>query len=297
MPELSIGFERFPALRDIGIKRWVNGPFTFTPDGNPLVGPVAGIPNYWAACGCMAGYSQCAGIGLVLANWIVDGDPGLNAFGMDVARFGPYASDDRYLLATTAPVLRAPVRDGVSERGAARGASAQDHAVPRGSPVGRGAVHGELGSGSAAVLRRPAGLRRERHVESVERGALRGPGGRGRSHGGGCLRDRAVRPLRGHGTRCRGVAGPPARRAHPRGGPHPTRPDAGRGRPTDGRSHGRADRRRPFLADRVVLPAVLARAVVPGARCRSATSRWRTSRMRGWASPSRARCHEASSRG
>ena len=101
MPELSIGFERFPALRDVGIKRWVNGPFTFTPDGNPLVGPVAGIPNYWAACGCMSGFSQCAGIGLVVANWIVDGDPGLNAFGMDLARFGRYASDDRYLLATT----------------------------------------------------------------------------------------------------------------------------------------------------------------------------------------------------
>ena len=51
MPELSIGFERFPVLQDVGIKRWVNGAFTFTPDGNPLVGPVEGIPNYWAACG------------------------------------------------------------------------------------------------------------------------------------------------------------------------------------------------------------------------------------------------------
>jgi dimethylglycine dehydrogenase len=102
MPELSIGFERFPVLQDAGIKRWVNGAFTFTPDGNPLVGPVEGIPNYWAACGCMAGFSQCAGIGLALANWIVDGDPGLNAFGMDVARFGPYASNDRYLRDTTA---------------------------------------------------------------------------------------------------------------------------------------------------------------------------------------------------
>lgn len=102
MPELSIGFERFPALADVGIKRWVNGAFTFTPDGNPLVGPVDGIPNYWTACGCMSGFSQCAGIGLALANWIVDGDPGLNAFGMDVARFGPYASNDTYLRATTA---------------------------------------------------------------------------------------------------------------------------------------------------------------------------------------------------
>jgi dimethylglycine dehydrogenase len=102
MPELSIGFARFPVLQDVGIKRWVNGAFTFTPDGNPLVGPVAGLPGYWAACGCMAGISQGAAIGLALANWIVDGDPGDDVFGMDVARFGPYASDDDYLRATTA---------------------------------------------------------------------------------------------------------------------------------------------------------------------------------------------------
>ena len=63
---------------------------------------MAGIPNYWAACGCMAGFSQGAGIGLALANWIVDGDPGYDVFGMDVARFGPFASDDGYLRATTA---------------------------------------------------------------------------------------------------------------------------------------------------------------------------------------------------
>jgi dimethylglycine dehydrogenase len=102
MPELSIGFERFPVLQTVGIKRWVNGAFTFTPDGNPLVGPVSGIPNYWAACGCMSGFSQCGGIGLAVANWIVDGDPGYDVFGMDVARFGPYASNERYLLDTTA---------------------------------------------------------------------------------------------------------------------------------------------------------------------------------------------------
>ncbi|MEP6759431.1 MAG: FAD-dependent oxidoreductase, partial [Actinomycetota bacterium] len=102
MPELSIGFDRFPVLREVGIKRWVNGAFTFTPDGNPLVGPVSGIPNYWAACGCMSGFSQCGGIGLAVANWIVDGDPGYDVFGMDVARFGPYAPGQRYLLETTA---------------------------------------------------------------------------------------------------------------------------------------------------------------------------------------------------
>ena len=100
-PELTFAFERFPSLEDAGIIKWVNGAFTFTPDGNPLVGPLDGLPGYWAACGVMAGFSQGAGIGLALANWIVDGDPGYDVFGMDVARFGPYAAEDDYLLATT----------------------------------------------------------------------------------------------------------------------------------------------------------------------------------------------------
>ena len=101
-PELGLAFQRFPVLNDVGIKQWVHGAFTFTPDGNPLVGPLDGLPGYWAACGVMAGFSQGAGIGLVLANWIVDGDPGLDAFGMDVARYGAYAAEDGYLRATTA---------------------------------------------------------------------------------------------------------------------------------------------------------------------------------------------------
>ena len=57
-PELEKGFERFPCLKEAGIKRWVNGAFAFTPDGNPLVGPVPGVRNYWVACGVMAGFSQ-----------------------------------------------------------------------------------------------------------------------------------------------------------------------------------------------------------------------------------------------
>jgi dimethylglycine dehydrogenase len=102
LPELRMAFERFPVLLEVGVKKWVNGAFTFTPDGNPLVGPVDGVPGYWAACGCMAGFSQGAGIGLALANWIADGDPGYDVFGMDVARFGAYAAGDHYLRATTA---------------------------------------------------------------------------------------------------------------------------------------------------------------------------------------------------
>jgi dimethylglycine dehydrogenase len=101
-PELEIGFKRFPVLQNAGIRRWVNGAFTFTPDGNPLVGPVPGLKNYWVACGCMSGFSQGGAIGLTLANWMIHGDPGADIFGMDVARYGSYAANDAYLKALTA---------------------------------------------------------------------------------------------------------------------------------------------------------------------------------------------------
>jgi dimethylglycine dehydrogenase len=91
-PELEVGFEHFPALQNAGIKQIINGPFTFAPDGNPLVGPVRDLRNYWVACGVMAGFSQGGGVGLTLANWMVNGDPGYDIWGMDVARYGSWAT-------------------------------------------------------------------------------------------------------------------------------------------------------------------------------------------------------------
>ena len=91
-PSLEIAFKHFPTLENAGIKRVINGPFTFAPDGNPLVGPVQGRTNFWSACGVMAGFSQGGGVGLALANWMVDGDPGFDIWGMDVARYGDWAT-------------------------------------------------------------------------------------------------------------------------------------------------------------------------------------------------------------
>src|ERR1700757_2979476 len=89
---LEVGFEHFPALGQAGIRKVVNGPFTFAPDGNPLVGPVRGLRNFWVACGVMAGFSQGGGVGLALSHWMVDGDPGADVWGMDVARYGDWAT-------------------------------------------------------------------------------------------------------------------------------------------------------------------------------------------------------------
>ncbi|MBZ9701292.1 MULTISPECIES: FAD-dependent oxidoreductase [unclassified Mesorhizobium] len=91
-PSLEVGFKHFPGIEKAGIKQIINGPFTFALDGNPLVGPVQGLTNFWCACAVMAGFSQGGGVGLALSNWMVHGDPGFDVWGMDVARFGEWAS-------------------------------------------------------------------------------------------------------------------------------------------------------------------------------------------------------------
>jgi dimethylglycine dehydrogenase len=89
---LERAFVHHPPLARAGIKNIIHGPFAFAPDGNPLVGPLRGLANYWVACGVMAGFSQGGGVGLALANWMSDGDPGFDIWAMDVARYGSWAN-------------------------------------------------------------------------------------------------------------------------------------------------------------------------------------------------------------
>ncbi|MEM7544888.1 MAG: FAD-dependent oxidoreductase [Pseudomonadota bacterium] len=99
--ELTLGFERFPVLQTAGVRNWVNGAFTFSPDGNPLVGPVRGKRGYWCACAVMAGFLQGGGVGKSLAEWMVEGEPEADVFGMDVARYGAYAENREFIKQTT----------------------------------------------------------------------------------------------------------------------------------------------------------------------------------------------------
>lgn len=132
-PELEIGLARYPSIASAGIKRWVNGPFTFTPDGNPLIGPVRGLPGFWVACGVMAGFSQGGGVGKSLAEWMVEGEPEADVFGMDVARYGAFASADGYLEQSTSQFYR---RRFVM--------SYPNEQLPAGRPLTTSAVHDEL---------------------------------------------------------------------------------------------------------------------------------------------------------
>ena len=99
--ELILGFNRYPCLQEVGVKTWVNGAFTFSPDGNPLVGPVPGKPGYWSACAVMAGFLQGGGVGKSLAEWMIHGEPEADVYGMDVARYGKFAENREYIRQTT----------------------------------------------------------------------------------------------------------------------------------------------------------------------------------------------------
>jgi dimethylglycine dehydrogenase len=90
--------ERMPCLADAGIRRVINGPMIWTPDAGALVGPVPELRNYFVCTGVIPGFSQSGGLGLAVAQWIVDGEPELDLFGWDVARFGAWA-DKAYTMA------------------------------------------------------------------------------------------------------------------------------------------------------------------------------------------------------
>ena len=87
---IEFAYRRFPVLEKAGVKSVIHGPFTFAPDGNPLVGPIPDLRGYWSACGVMAGFSQGGGVGLMLAQWMTAGECERDVTAMDVARFGDW---------------------------------------------------------------------------------------------------------------------------------------------------------------------------------------------------------------
>ncbi len=87
---IAFAYKRFPILERSGVKTVIHGPFTFAPDGNPLVGPIPGVQNYWSACGVMAGFSQGGGVGLMLAQWMIEGECERDVTALDVARYGKW---------------------------------------------------------------------------------------------------------------------------------------------------------------------------------------------------------------
>ncbi|MCZ4352417.1 FAD-dependent oxidoreductase [Roseovarius aestuarii] len=83
--------DRVPAVGEAGIKRVINGPMIWSPDSNVILGPVPELKGYFCCNGIIPGFSQSAGMGLMVADWIVTGEMRYDMFAWDMARFGDWA--------------------------------------------------------------------------------------------------------------------------------------------------------------------------------------------------------------
>ena len=91
---MMAAINRIPELGEAGIKSVINGPMIWSPDSSALFGPVPELENYYCCNGIIPGFSQSAGLGLLLAQWIVDGEPEMDMFAWDLARFDDWADRD-----------------------------------------------------------------------------------------------------------------------------------------------------------------------------------------------------------
>ena len=93
-PNMMRAIARVPAVGEAGIKRVINGPMIWSPDSAALFGPVPELRNYFCCNGIIPGFSQSGGLGLLSAEWMVEGEPKLDMFGWDLARYGHWAGRD-----------------------------------------------------------------------------------------------------------------------------------------------------------------------------------------------------------
>lgn len=96
-PYLEKAMQRVPVTLDAGIRKFFCGPESFTPDLRPIVGEAPELKNYWVAAGLNSiGILTGGGLGRVLANWIVTGDPGADVTGFSIDRMHPYQANPEY---------------------------------------------------------------------------------------------------------------------------------------------------------------------------------------------------------
>ena len=90
---------RIPLLNEIGIRQMITGPIPITADGEPIIGLSPELDNFYLCCGFTSGIAASGGAGWVMANWIVDGDPGMDLWPFDVRRFGSPHSVPEFMYA------------------------------------------------------------------------------------------------------------------------------------------------------------------------------------------------------
>jgi glycine/D-amino acid oxidase-like deaminating enzyme/glycine cleavage system aminomethyltransferase T len=105
-PLMEAAIHRVPALEEAGVKILLNGPESFTPDGNFILGEAPELRNYFVAAGFnSAGIANAGGAGKLLAEWIAAGEAPMDLFEVDIRRFGAFAADPKWLKERTVETL------------------------------------------------------------------------------------------------------------------------------------------------------------------------------------------------
>ncbi|NHQ75515.1 FAD-dependent oxidoreductase [Roseovarius gahaiensis] len=99
MDNVMRAMDRVPVAAEAGIKRVINGPMIWSPDSNVILGPVPEKKGYFMCGGIIPGFSQSAGMGLMVAQWITTGEMQYDMFAWDIARFDEWANDRDFVKA------------------------------------------------------------------------------------------------------------------------------------------------------------------------------------------------------
>ena len=162
LPHVEAAQRRVPSLANCGIKDIVNGPIAYTPDGSPLIGPAWGARNLWLNEGHSFGITAAGGSGWQLAEWIVEGEPGIDMMAVDPRRYGPYTSK-RYVVQKNEETYRNVFVIHFPGRGARRCAAGEDQSRSTTSSRAWARCSASATAGSA-----PTGLRRRASSARIE---------------------------------------------------------------------------------------------------------------------------------
>ena len=152
---IAAAYARVPILGSVGVKRVINGPIPYAPDGNPLMGPAAGTRTFFHCCAFTFGIVQAGGAGKAIAEWVVNGEPDWDVWPLDCRRYGKFA-DPRYTLAKALETYQNEYGIGYPQEERPAGRPARTSPLYETLKRG-GAVFGARGGWERAVYFREAG--------------------------------------------------------------------------------------------------------------------------------------------
>ena len=181
---LSNSIKRVPAMEQAEVRKLFNGPEAFTPDGEFILGE-SDVPGFWVAAGfCAHGLAGAGGMGWQMAEWIVNGEPGLDLWHMDIRRFGRQYRSQDYTLARATEVYATyyDIKYPNHERQAGRPAAAVARLPAAGRPGRLVRREVELGAGQLVRPERRRGRRGAAAARLGRRELVAGDPRRGHRH-------------------------------------------------------------------------------------------------------------------